>query len=192
MTNSATARADLAFLLPMLLRCPGAWAQFASAIEGTVLDSSGAVVPGATVTITNEETGVTQNAPTSERRLLPVPGARQRPLHDPGRASGVQTVVQEHVRLQAAETKTINLALDVGATEEEVTVAARRRSIETAQGRVSGLIEESQVKELPARRPQLLQPRRAHPGRAPAGRRAARRPTRSRTRTSTTTSSAST
>ena len=42
-----------------------ALAQFASAIEGTVSDSSGALVPGATVAITNEETGVSQSTTTS-------------------------------------------------------------------------------------------------------------------------------
>ncbi len=45
-----------------------AWAQFASAIEGTISDSTGALVPGATVALTNEETGVTQNS-AAEREM---------------------------------------------------------------------------------------------------------------------------
>ena len=46
----------------MIGGAPRAWAQFNSAIEGTVVDSQGGVIPGATVTITNEETGVAQDA----------------------------------------------------------------------------------------------------------------------------------
>src|SRR5215475_2027252 len=42
------------------------WAQFSSGIEGTVTDPSGAVVPGVTVTLKNEDTGVTQTLQTSD------------------------------------------------------------------------------------------------------------------------------
>ena len=47
------------------LATPSAWAQFSSTLEGTVSDQSGAVVPGATVTTSNEATGVTQNVSTT-------------------------------------------------------------------------------------------------------------------------------
>ena len=56
----------VAALLPIVLGItPPLWAQFGSAIEGTVFDPSGLVVPGAIVTLANAETGVAQNAPTT-------------------------------------------------------------------------------------------------------------------------------
>jgi hypothetical protein len=124
-------------------------AQFASAIEGTITDTSGGVVPGATLTITNEETGVSQSGATSASGYYRFPALGGGLYTVRASLTGFKTVVQEHVRLQAAETKTINLALEVGTTEEQVTVRAAAPLIETAQGRVSGLIEESQVKQLP-------------------------------------------
>ena len=57
-----------ALLLTLSLVAPDAWAQFASTLEGTVTDPSGGVVPAATVTITNEATGVT---PHGHRRPRP-------------------------------------------------------------------------------------------------------------------------
>jgi hypothetical protein len=137
--------------LTVLLLCssPYAWAQFASSIEGTVSDASGAIVPSATVTITNEETGIVQTVETTATgyyRSPPLGGGLYTVRVSLG---GFKTVIQEHIRLQADETKTINLTVEVGATAEEVTVSGVAPLVETSQGRVSGLIEESQVKELP-------------------------------------------
>jgi hypothetical protein len=126
-----------------------AWAQFSSAIEGTVTDPSGAVVPGATVTCSNEETGVVHTAVTTEAGYYRLPALGTGLYTVRVALTGFKTAVQEHIRLQAAEVKTINLTMAVGGTEEEISVTGEAPLIETAQGRVSGLIEERQVKELP-------------------------------------------
>src|SRR5262249_38376010 len=64
--------------------------------------------------------------------------------------SGFKTRVQEHIRLEAAQTRTVNVVLEVGAAgAEEVTVTAEAPLVETAEGRVSGLIQENQVKDIP-------------------------------------------
>ena len=62
---------------------------------------------------------------------------------------GSRTAVQEHIRLQVAETKTINVTLEAGQVQEQVTVGAAAPLVETSEGRVSGVIEESQVRDLP-------------------------------------------
>jgi hypothetical protein len=139
----------LAALGASLLLCSDSRAQFASAIEGTVTDSTGGVVPRATVTLRNEETGATQNAQTSDAGYYRFPSLGNGLYTVRVSLQGFKTVIQEHVRLQVAETKTVNLVMDVGATAEEVTVQASAPLVETAQGRVSGLIEEGQVKNLP-------------------------------------------
>lgn len=127
----------------------GAWAQFTSGIEGTVSDATGAVVPNATVTIKNEETGATESFQTKESgyyRFTTLP-ASTFTLSASG--SGFKTVVQEHVRTQVAETRTVNLTLTVGGGESVVTVTGEAPIIETSQGRVSGVIEEKAVRDLP-------------------------------------------
>jgi hypothetical protein len=128
---------------------PRAWAQFNSAIEGTVVDPQGGVIPGATVTITNEETGVTHTLTTTDAgyyRQPALPGGLYTVRIS---LSSFKTAVQEHIRVQVAETKTINLTLAPGAIDEQVTVTAAAPLVETSQARVSGVIDEDQVKDLP-------------------------------------------
>ena len=58
--------------------------------------------------------------------------------------------MREHIRLESTQTRAVNVTLEVGnADSEEVTVTADAPLVETSQGRVSGLIEEDQVKDLP-------------------------------------------
>ena len=62
---------------------------------------------------------------------------------------GFKTAVQEHIVLPSAETRTVNVTLESGQVVEEVTVSGQTPLIETAQGRVSGLIESRQIESLP-------------------------------------------
>jgi len=64
----------------LVLTCmtTAAWAQFASSLEGTVSDSTGGLVPGASVTILNESTGATQTVTTTGAgyyRFAALPGS---------------------------------------------------------------------------------------------------------------------
>ena len=139
-----------ALLLAILLvGVPRADAQFASAIEGTVSDSSGGVVPAAAVTLTNKETGAVQNVSTNEAGYYRFSSLGNGLYSVRVTLQGFRTVIQDQIRLQVAETRTVNLLMAVGAAAEEVTVQATAAQIETSQGRVSGLIEESQIKDLP-------------------------------------------
>jgi hypothetical protein len=133
----------------MIASVPAAWAQFNSAIEGTVIDPQGGVIPGATVSIANEETGVTYTLTTTEAGYYRQPSLSGGMYTVRVSLSGFKTAVQEHIRVQVAETKTINLTLAPGAVEEQVTVTAAAPLVETSQARVSGVIDESQVKDLP-------------------------------------------
>ena len=144
----ASVVAGLAVLLIGFTSVP-AVAQFASSIEGTVTDASGAVVPGATVTVLNEDTGTEQSVTTTSAGYYRVPALPAALYTLRATLSGFKTVVQEHIRLQVAETKTINVTLEAGQVQEQVTVSATAPLVETSEGRVSGVIEESQVRDLP-------------------------------------------
>jgi hypothetical protein len=126
-----------------------ALAQFASGIEGTVSDPTGAVVPDATVTVKNVDTGITQTRQTSESgyfRFVSLPAAHFTVTVS---ASGFETTVQERFWLQASEVKTVNISLEIGTTTTQVRVTAPPPPVETSMGRVSGVIHENQVRELP-------------------------------------------
>ena len=67
-----------AVVLMLLCATTAAWAQFASSLEGTITDSTGGLIPGASVSILNEATGATQTVTTTGAgyyRFAALPGA---------------------------------------------------------------------------------------------------------------------
>ena len=102
------------------LVCPSgsAWAQTVSGgIRGTVVDSTQAVIPGATVTATNVDTGVVRTTVTSAEgiyNLASLPGGTYRVE---AVLSGMKTEVREGVRVAAASVTTLNVTLEVGSTQ---------------------------------------------------------------------------
>jgi hypothetical protein len=134
----------------MILAGAPAVAQFASTLEGTVTDPSGAVVPAATVTITNEATGVSQSGYTTKAGYYRFPALPGGYYTLRVTLQGFKSWVRERVRLESTQTRAVNVSLEMGsANSEEVTVTAEAPLVETSQARVSGLIQEGQVKDLP-------------------------------------------
>ena len=126
-----------------------AWAQFTSGIEGTVADPSGAIVPDATVTLKNVATGATRETQTSNSgsyRFASLPAAV---FTLTVAKQGFKTSVQSDFTVQVAETRTVNFVLELGAATTEVTVTAAPPPVETSEGRVSGMIEQGKVHEMP-------------------------------------------
>ena len=140
-------------------------AQFASSIEGTVTDSSGAIVPGATVTVLNEDVGTEQSVTTTNAGYYRVPALPAALYTVRATLTGFKTVVQEHIRLQVAETKTINVTLEAGqvagAGDGQRRRAPRRDLAGPGLGRDRGKPGQGSA----ARRTQLLQSRRPDAGR---------------------------
>ncbi|PYR17039.1 MAG: hypothetical protein DMF98_27520 [Acidobacteria bacterium] len=138
-----------AALAAALAAAQPASAQFTSTIEGTVFDPSGLVTPGATVTLVNLDTGVSQNVVTNPAGYYRFPALPAGPYRLRVELQGFRSLTQENIRLAISEIKTINVRLEVGNTAESVTVTASVPLVETAEGRVSGLITGSEVKDLP-------------------------------------------
>ena len=133
----------------VLISCSTVFAQNTSGIEGTVSDPTGAVVAGATVTIKNEETGATQTIQTPDSGYYHFATLPSASFTINASGAGFKTIIQEHVRVLVAETRTVNLTMVVGGTESVITVSSEAPIVETSQGRVSGEIEEKAVHDLP-------------------------------------------
>ena len=106
------------------LSCHQACAQFKSAIEGTVTDSSGAVVVDAEVTLTNIDTGISRTVPTECGGPFSFPQLRPGHYKVSCTKSGFATVEQENITLAAEEIRTIGLALKPGTASEVINVNA--------------------------------------------------------------------
>jgi hypothetical protein len=125
------------------------WAQFRSSVEGTVADSSGALVAGAQVIVTNQETGVAQTSVSNEA------GVYRFPSLGPGRytvtatKAGFETFKQENITLAAEETRTVPLVLKVGQTQETVTVTTEAAAVQLSESKIASDITSKEITELP-------------------------------------------
>jgi len=138
-----------ATILFALLAPASVFAQFSSSIEGNVIDGTGAVVPGAKVTVKNNETGLSRNITTSGEGFYRIVNLALGTYTVSVEIAGFRPAEQRDVRLAASETARVNFALEVGTVGEKVTVEAQIPQVETEQGRVSGVIETQKLKEMP-------------------------------------------
>lgn len=126
-------------------------------IRGTVTDPSSSIVPGATVTVRNEGTGLTRTTVTNADGLyafteLPV-GSYQIEVA----LSGFKTASRTNIVLNVADDRAVNVQLDTGGVSETVTVESPALSTKTIGGDVSGIITGDQARALPLNGRNFLQ-----------------------------------
>ncbi|HVF57268.1 MAG TPA: carboxypeptidase regulatory-like domain-containing protein [Pyrinomonadaceae bacterium] len=147
--TSTSLRALLCTLVVFLL-ATAAVAQFKANLQGTVTDAAGAVVPGATVTLKNNETGRTQTTTTTDDGLyrfssLP-PGSYTVSVEQ----AGFNRATIEDYNLRAEDTQGLDFTLTTGQITETVTVTdATAPALQTENASVSGEITTAEVRRLP-------------------------------------------
>jgi Carboxypeptidase regulatory-like domain len=118
-------------------------------IEGVVKDTTGAVLPGAIVTVTNVDTGaqrvVAPDAAGLYRAVLLPLGTYRVRIDMPGFKSAERT----GVKLSAGETAVLNFALEVGGVQEVVSVSAEAPVADPGKIALGRVIGEAEVKNLP-------------------------------------------
>lgn len=124
-------------------------AQFRAGVQGTVSDTAGGVIPGATVTLTNTETGQTQQIVTSDSGFyrfsaLP-PGTYTVTVEQPS----FKKRVVENVKVDAESIRGLDVQLEAGGVSEVVTVEADPAPLETEDANVKKTITNVEVQRLP-------------------------------------------
>src|SRR5579884_4515601 len=99
-------------------------AQSTGAIQGTVSDASGAVIPSATVIVTNEQTGETHTLKTDSAGLYSLPALPPGSYKVQAESSGMQTVAASHLIVSVGTTTTQNFTLGVASTTETIQITA--------------------------------------------------------------------
>ncbi len=137
------------FALAWVLVCAApAAAQFdRGQISGTVKDAQGAVVPGATVTVTNTQTQITQTTVTDSSGFYTVPNLAPGRYDVSAELEGFKKAVRSGVQLDAASAQTIEFALATGALTESVTVTADASALQTDTG-LRKTIESKDIEQL--------------------------------------------
>jgi Carboxypeptidase regulatory-like domain/TonB dependent receptor-like, beta-barrel len=139
-------------LIVLLAFCiiPAVWAQLPTAtILGVVKDASGAVVPGATVTARNVDTGQTRSLTTEgdgsyRFNALPVGNYEVRVERQ-----GFQAAVRSGLTLTVSQEAVLNFALQVGTATQTVAVTAEAPLVDTTSGSLGGTVNEQKVSDLP-------------------------------------------
>jgi Carboxypeptidase regulatory-like domain/TonB dependent receptor-like, beta-barrel len=136
-------------LLSFLFTPRLASAQFNSAIQGTVTDSQGAVVPGATVKVTNVATGLTRSVVTSAEGVYQVLSLGAGTYRIEVELEGFRKAIREDANVGISETLRVDFAMEISTLSETVKVQAAAPLVETTQGRVSGRVDRVQLQEMP-------------------------------------------
>jgi hypothetical protein len=134
-------------LTSLLLGAP-LFAQTLGTITGEVRDSTGAVVPGATVTVVNKATNATRTTSSNAVGLFDFPALPPGPYTVKSELEGFKTVSRD-LELQVQQTARVNFTLELGAISELATVTGVSPLVETTNATIGTVIENKQIVELP-------------------------------------------
>lgn len=149
MSRTVFSACSAALLACLLLATPAMAQRDMGTLLGSVTDPSGASIPGASITITEEATGVTDMV---ESDAL---GNYIRPLIKPGvytiacESAGFKRSVQTGVILQSAGRVQANFILEIGEVTETIEVSAAPPALQTETTQMGGTLENRQTSELP-------------------------------------------
>ena len=143
-------RAVYALACVLALALPVAAQEQTGQIQGSVKDSSGAVLPGVTVEITNTSTGsVAATVVTDANGIYRVPGLRPGKYEALAKLQGFTPAKTENIELRLGQILTIDLALAVGGVTETVSVTAESPIIDTKQSARNTNISAETFEKLP-------------------------------------------
>ncbi len=141
----------LAVFATLALASPALLAQFRASIQGTVTDSTGAVVQGATVTLTDLGTGKALTTTSDANGLYTFNALPPDEFSLQANRSGFKQKMLGHVSIIPEQPNTVNLALDTGAATETVTVEGDLQpTLDTATASISGTISSNEIQHLPS------------------------------------------
>ena len=117
-------------------------------IVGTVTDPSGAAIPHVTVTITNTDSNQVRQVTTNDAGQYLAPGVQIGHYKVQAEAAGFKKEEQADVVLAVGDRARVDFTLQVGPTQESVTVEATPVAVQTETGEVSDVLTSSQVTQL--------------------------------------------
>ena len=140
----------LVFLVPFLTVSFTVEAQtVAGTLQGTVTDTSGAPLPGATVTVRNRDTGQERRVVTNSGAPTPRRSSRSGPTASPPSLGGFGTVVRERVEVSLNSTAIASFSL-TQRVAADVVVVAESSQINTVNAEIKGSLTAEQIQDKPS------------------------------------------
>jgi hypothetical protein len=148
-----TARLVRFALLALLLACAStpAFAQGSStsSLSGSVVDADGGAIPGATVIVKNNATGVTIEAVSNSAGQFSFPGLNAGTYTVTVSLAGFKTFVANEVRVVSSTPASVMAKLEIGALSETIEVRAASELVQTQSSTVASTLTTEQLTELP-------------------------------------------
>jgi hypothetical protein len=121
-----------------------------ASLTGTVLDETGALVPNAKVTATNDATGIETVAATTHAGIYVLTGLNPGTYTVQATADGFQPKIVPDVKLNVDQQASLDFALAVGSQKQEVTVTSESVPLmQTVDASVGDVVQSQQVQDLP-------------------------------------------
>jgi hypothetical protein len=118
-------------------------------LSGLISDSSGAIIPGATVTATSLASGTTQTTVSTAAGLYSFVSLAPGAYEVRANAKGFETVVQKNVMVTLDQVTTVNFSMRIGAVNEVVTVTESAALVDTSNSTVGQLIGAETIDRVP-------------------------------------------
>jgi len=130
--------------------CVAAFTQTGSSnITGTIRDSNGAAVPGATVTAKNDATGVTSTQTTTDSGLYSFSSLPVGSYSITVEKQGFKTLLKTNNALQVGEPLTVDGTLEIGQVSETVTVTGGAEQLQQSNATIGNVVEQKAIEALP-------------------------------------------
>lgn len=139
----------LCAVMMVLIALPLAAQDFRGTIKGVVTDSSGAVLPGVTVTVTNVETNVFTTAVTDSGGAFNVPFLNSGTYSVEARLEGLKPALRKGIVIRVGDVITADFSLTPGAIEEVMTVTASAPLLDINTPVSGQVIDSNQIQQLP-------------------------------------------
>ncbi len=140
----------LAALLAMFVAASAAAQQGTSEIRGRVTDSQGAVLPGVTVVVRDQDSGMFREMITSADGTYFISGIRPGRYEVTAELAGFKKYTGRDVVIEVGKTAALDVRLEVGGVEELVTVTGESPIVDTTSKEVGGHISSRELIDLPS------------------------------------------
>ena len=133
-----------------LLAAPATAQQGSAEIRGRVLDPQGGAVPGAAVLIRNQATGMYRQVVSTSDGNYFLSGVTPGTYELAAELTGFKKYTRRDVRLEIGKTTTLDVKLEVGGLEEQMTVTAESPIVDVTSKEVGGNITARELTDLPS------------------------------------------
>ncbi len=129
---------------------PSGFAQQRGSISGKVVDPDGLALPGVTVTVTNEDTGVVRRVVSEAAGAYSVTNVEPGTYTVSAELAGFGTIRRPNVTLLAGDEMIMDLKLALAGVEENLTVTAAAPLVERTNNRIGGTLTGQEIENIPS------------------------------------------